>query len=193
MPQPSSSSIDTPGEEAGGEILPAVARNAIIEHLSGKPSKTPPPPATGYLAAKAGVYVTLRDKNGEVRGVGGQIEPTQANLIEETRHSACLAAFEDDQFKPVKDRRELNKLTIEVSVLSAPERVDSIIELDPEIYGVALTSAKRGVRGVMLPDIAELSTVDKQLAAIRRKAGLFPDERLRIERFRVERFVETTA
>ncbi len=191
MPQPSSSSIDTSGEEAGGEILPAVARASIIERLSGKAPKTPPPAATGYLAAKAGVYVTLRDKNGEIRGVGGSIEPAHDNLVEETRHSACLAAFEDDQFKPVKDRRELNKLTIEVCVLGAPERVDSIIELDPEIYGVVLTATKRGVRGVMLPDIPELNTVDKQLAAIRRKAGLLPDERLRIERFRAEKFTES--
>ncbi|MCB1231123.1 MAG: AmmeMemoRadiSam system protein A [Verrucomicrobiae bacterium] len=190
MSQPSSSSIGAPGDEAGGEILPTVAKNAIIEQLTGKPPRgASTPEAIGYLAEKAGVFVTLRDKkSGELRGCVGSVEPKCENLLEETRQSACLAAFEDERFPPVKDRRQLNKLDIEVSVLSEPERVDSIIELDPEIYGVILTATKRGVRGVMLPNVPDLNTVDKQLAAIRRKAGLRPDERLKIERFRVEKF-----
>lgn len=191
IPPPSA----TPGE-AGGETLPAIARAAILETLSGKTgakkkaTSQPLPTATGYLAQRRGIFVTLRDDKGELRSCLGSVEPKHANLIEETRHSAIEVATGDSHFAPVKDVRELKKYSIEVSVLSAPERVESIIELDPEIYGVILTATKTGVRGVMLPNEPGLGTVDKQLAAIRRKAGLRPDERLKIERFRVEKFVE---
>ena len=193
--------------EAGGEILPEIARAAILEKLSAKPAAkkkaakspapkkkaaaVPAPTVTGYLAQRRGVFVTLRDAQGESRGCFGTVEASQANLIEETRHSAIDAATEDSRFPPVKDAKELKNLSIEVCVLGTPERVESIIELDPEIYGVILTATKTGVRGVMLPNEPGLGTVDKQLAAIRRKAGLRPDERLKIERFRVEKFTES--
>ncbi len=194
MSQPSSSSIGAPGDEAGGEVLPTVARAAIIEHVTGKPPKEAPPEPEGYLASQAGVFVTLRDKkSGEIRGRSGSVTPESENVIEETRQHAIGAAAGTEERGPVKDRRALNRLDVEVSVLGPLERVESIIELDPEIYGVVLTATKRGVHGVMLPNVPELNTVDKQLAAIRRQAGLRPDERLKIERFRVETFTDADA
>lgn len=187
-PSPSSAPV---GDETGGEVLPAAARAAILEHLTGKPQKDFPPEVTTYLANKSGVFVTLRDKkSGEIKGTYGTVEAETENLVEETSQNAIRAATEDPDTKPVKDRRALNRLSIEVCVLGKLERVESIIELDPEIYGVVLTATKRGVRGVMLPNVPELTTVDKQLAEIRRQAGLRPDERLRIERFRIERFTD---
>ena len=173
-----------------GDVLVSVAREAIIEHLTGKPSKEPLPEVTEYLGQERGVLVTLYDKKGEIRSRGGTTSAECANLIEETRQSAVAAASGGDDHDPIKDRRAFNRLRLEVTVLSPPERVDSIIELDPEIYGVILTAAKRGVRGIMMPNIPELNTVDKQLAAIRRNAGLRPDEHLRIERFRAEIFAD---
>ena len=189
MSKPSPASTADSSEEAGGEVLPAVARAAIIAHLTGKPSKEAPPAATGYLAQKRGVYVTIRDQQGEIRGNRGSVEPQSDDLVEETRQSA-IAASEDPRYPPIQDAKELKKLTIEVTVLGSPERVESIIELDPEIYGVILTATKTGNRGVMMPHMPGLNTVDKQLAAIRREAGLRPDERLKIERFRAEKFAE---
>ncbi|MCB1065176.1 MAG: AMMECR1 domain-containing protein [Verrucomicrobiae bacterium] len=190
MSKSSTTSSSAPEEEIGGEILPSVARAAIIERLNGKPPKPAPPEPVGYLAEERGVFITLYDKHGEIRAFTGTTVPECANIVEETRQSACKAAFEDPNFKPVKDRRELNTLRIEVCVLEKPEKVDSIIDLDPEIYGVILTATKRGVSGFMMPHVKGLNTVDKQLAAIRRQAGLRPDERLKIERFRAEKFIE---
>ncbi|MCB1090829.1 MAG: AmmeMemoRadiSam system protein A [Verrucomicrobiae bacterium] len=190
MSSPSPVPTDSSDPDAGGELLPAIARAAILEALSGKPPKGKLPEVAGYLAQSRAVFVTLRDKKGELRGCIGSVEPKASDLIAETRESAKLAALGDPLCEPVKDSRELKKLSIEVSVLGPLERVESIIELDPEIYGVVLTATKTGNRGVMLPNEPGLNTVDKQLAAIRRKAGLRPDERLRIERFRVETFTE---
>lgn len=189
-PTSTSPSTAETGEEAGGLSLPRVAREAIVEALGGRPSKEAPPEIDEYLAQQRGVIVTLYDKKGEVRGQGGGLKAETKNLLEETRQSAVAAATSDPERDPVKDRRALNKLRIEVTVTDSPERVDSIIELDPEIYGVILTAVKRGIRGIMMPNIPGLETVDKQLAAIRRNAGLRPDEHLRIERFRAEIFAD---
>ena len=184
MPPPSNSSIET-----NGEILPQIARAQIAAELKVK-FEEPEAEPEGYLAKKQGVFVTLRSvDDGELRGCIGSVEPKFENLIEETRANAVSAAVSDKRFSPLK-KKDFDGISIEVSVLSEPERVGSIADLDPEIYGVVLTSRDSGNRGVMLPNVPDLNTVDKQLAAIRRKAGLRPDESLRIERFRVEKFAE---
>lgn len=199
MAPPRSVTTAPSGADAGGESLPAIARAAILDLVSRRKAprkKAPPAPAgaassaAGYLAQRRPVFVTLRDARGEIRACGGSVEPRTADLLEETRESARLAAGGDEFREPIRSAPELKKLSIEVSVLGPPERVESIIELDPEIYGVILTVTKTGRRGLMLPDRPGLNTVDKQLAAIRREAGIRPDERYRIERFRVETFRE---
>ena len=175
--------------ESGGEVLPAIARARIVARLKRwKLAEIEAVP--GYLARKQGVFVTIRTiEDNQLRGCIGTVEPETESLIEETQLNAHAAAFEDSRFKPLMGK-ELDLVRIEVCVLAEPERVHSIAELDPEIYGAILTSRTSGKRGVMLPDIPGLNTVDKQLAEIRRKAEIRPDEDLRIERFRVEKFVE---
>lgn len=193
IPPPPASPASSGADAEDGSALPAVARAALLAECTGKaPKASSWPAATGYLAQKRPVFVTFFAPDGSVRASVGSLEATQSDLVAETAASARLAAQPSSGGKTeaIVDAKELKKLTIEVAILGATERVESIIELDPDIYGVILTATKTGQRGVTLPNRPDLNTVDKQLAAIRREAGLRPDERLRIERFRVETFRE---
>lgn len=179
-----------PEGAGGGSILPGVARARLMAKLLGE--KEPQFPENDYLRQRGGVFVTLREKeSGNLRGCIGTIAPTSANLIEETRRNADHAAFRDRRFRPVT-AGELPGLTIEVSVLKPPERVNSVADLDPARYGTILT-AGNGRRGLMLPNVPGLDTVPKQIAAIQRKAGLNPKEPVKLERFEVEKFEEEEA
>lgn len=170
-----------------GEILPAVARQTVEEGFVGR-SEDLGIELTSYLNQRRGVFVTIRTKNGELRGCKGNITPVHGNLVEATKACALSAAFDDARFESVT-RDELSGLTYEVSVLHAPEPVASTAALDPAVYGIILT-AKDGRRALMLPGIPELDTVAKQLAATRRKARIEPGEPVDIQRFTVEKFGE---
>ena len=181
-------SIEIPSD-AEGEILPAIARARITAKLKRKKDEITGD-LSAFLSRKAGVYVTIRQKSGgELRGSLGTIEPESDNLVEETRNAAFAAAFEDPRFKNVMGK-ELDDLKIEVSIIGEPQRAESIADLDPEVYGAILTSRTSGKRGIMLPKMPGLRTVDQQLAAIRRECEIRPDEDLRLQRFRVETYSE---
>lgn len=71
-----------------------------------------------------------------------------------------------------------------MDVLSEPE--PSAVEgLDPKRYGVLVESGGR--RGLLLPDLEGVDTVEEQLEIAKRKAGIAPDEQVQILRFEVER------
>jgi AMMECR1 domain-containing protein len=61
--------------------------------------------------------------------------------------------------------------------------------LDPAVYGV-LVSATDGRKGVLLPAIAGIDSVEQQLAIARRKAGIAPGEWIGIQRFKARSFKE---
>jgi aromatic ring-opening dioxygenase LigB subunit len=118
--------------------LPAVAREAVARALH----RTVPRiviPEDPYYAQAAGVFVTLRNRDSELRGCRGTLAPRAANVVEETRSVALSSAFEDHRFQPVADV-ELDELSFEVSVLHAPEPVRSRGELDPQRFGVIITT-----------------------------------------------------
>lgn len=161
--------------------LYAIARQAIRARLRGEPYA---PPADDRPAA--GVFVTLR-KDGDLRGCVGSVVPQSGSLSEETARMAPEAAFGDDRFPPV-EAEELPDLHLEVSVLEPPEPVEDPSTLDPAVYGVIMTSGWR--RALLLPEIEGLDTVEQQLQAVRRKAGIRPDAPVRLERFRVRKEVQ---
>ena len=80
---------------------------------------------------------------------------------------------------------ELDSLRIEVSILHSPEPVGSPGELDPCRYGVIIR-AREGRQGLLLPGLAEVKTVEDQLALARRKGGISPQEPVELERFEVD-------
>ena len=81
---------------------------------------------------------------------------------------------------------ELDGLDVKVDVLSELEPVVDTSELDEKIYGVLVTAGLR--RALLLPDIAAVDSVSRQLELVRRKAGIGPDEPIELFRFTVSRF-----
>lgn len=157
----------------GGLLLP-VARAAIAEGV-GVPLLPPPLPA--WAEESGAAFVTLT-KDGKLRGCIGTLEAHRP-LIDDVIANARNAAFHDPRFRPVT-RDELDALTIEVSVLSAPEelrftgRADAYAQLRPGVDGVILRY--RHHRGTFLPQVWEqLPTVEQFMAHLNRKAGL-PDD-----------------
>jgi AmmeMemoRadiSam system protein A len=123
-------------------------------------------------------------KHGELRGCIGTIEPVRRNLAEEIINNAVSAGAEDPRFRPLQ-LEELPDLTISVDVLAPPEPIDSEDDLDPRRYGVIVSS--RGRVGLLLPNLGGIDTVAEQVGIARQKAGLLPDEPVRLARFEVTR------
>lgn len=168
--------------DAPPAILPEIAREAIRADRLGQPLVLPPLEAPWHDARA--VFVTLREFSGELRGCIGRTEPSFVTLAEEIADCAVSAASRDPRFERVSVG-EVDRLRIEVSVLSPPEPVASRAELDPERYGVVVTLGLR--RGVLLPHIEGIDSVAAQLHIAAEKAGLRDDEPYTIERFEVRK------
>jgi len=130
-------------------------------------------------------FVSLHDPDGSLRGCMGTLEPTEPQLALEILRNARVAASRDHRFDPVRPE-ELPGLQVGVDVLSPLEGVGGADALDPRRYGAVL-STWDGRRGVLLPDLPGVDTVEDQLAIVRRKAGIRDGEPVRIQRFTVER------
>lgn len=135
-------------------------------------------------SAQAGVFVSLK-KEGQLRGCIGTIAPTTGSIAEEIQRNAVESAFHDPRFAPL-DQSEFQALTVSVDVLSPPEPIASEADLDPLNYGVIVTRGKR--RGLLLPNLSGVDTVDEQIAIARSKAGISPEEPCSLERFKVVRY-----
>lgn len=134
---------------------------------------------------KAGCFVTLH--NPELRGCIGTIEPVQDNLAEEIIQNALSACSRDPRF-PLVQEEELDTLDYSVDVLGEPERVESLLDLNVERYGIIVSKGTR--RGLLLPDLDGVDTVEKQLSIALRKANISPSEIYEVERFEVVRYEE---
>jgi len=170
-----------------GEMLPHIARLSVEVALRGM-SESAPSAEGKHLNRAAGVFVTIRQRDGELRGCIGTIQPVADNVIQETWRNARLAALHDGRFEPVA-LHELPQLCFEVSVLHPPEKIAAETELDPQRYGV-IVSTEDGRRGLLLPGIEGIATVEQQVLYARRKGRIDPEEPARLERFEVDRFKE---
>ena len=132
---------------------------------------------------RAGAFVSVH-KQGRLRGCIGTIAPTQASLAREIIQNAISAAAHDPRFSPIQPQ-ELDLLDISVDVLGEPEDIASPAELDVKRYGVIVT--KGGRRGLLLPDLEGVDTVEQQVDIARQKAGIGPKERVSLQRFEVVR------
>jgi hypothetical protein len=135
-------------------------------------------------ARRAGAFVCLKAR-GQLRGCVGTTEPTRETLAMEIIENAVAAAVRDPRFEPVSPY-ELLELAITVDVLSAPEPVAGAAWLDHRRYGVIVRAGAR--QGVLLPDIEHINSVHEQLATVRLKAGIDPDETIELFRFEVTRY-----
>jgi len=136
------------------------------------------------LRGRAGVFISLK-KRGELRGCIGTIEPAQSNLALEIIENAVSAATKDPRFRPVVEE-ELPELVVSVDILTAPERVAGHEDLDVRRYGLIVKAGTR--RGLLLPDIEGIASVDEQMAVARKKGGIGEQEPVELYRFQVERY-----
>ena len=135
------------------------------------------------LSEKSGVFVSLKDSRG-LRGCIGTFMPSEDCLADEIISNAISSATKDPRFEEVEEW-ELDHLEITVDVLSKPEKIDDIGMLDPKKYGVIVTSGYK--RGLLLPDLEGVETVQRQLEIAKSKAGIGSDEQVSLERFEVIR------
>jgi AmmeMemoRadiSam system protein A len=147
--------------------------------------KTPQPEElTPEMRGRAGVFVSIH-KLGELRGCIGTFEPTQPNVAEEIITNAISSATRDPRFPPITPS-ELKDLSYSVDVLTRPEPIESKDQLDPKKYGVIVESGFK--RGLLLPDLEGVDTVDYQIDICRQKAGIAPNEPVKLYRFEVRRY-----
>jgi len=150
-----------------------------------KEGKIPKPKKlTPEMRQKAGVFVSIH-KLGGLRGCIGTIEPQKSNVAEEIIANAISSATRDPRFPPITPD-ELKDLDYSVDVLTTPEPVESKDQLDPRKYGVIVEAGYR--RGLLLPDLEGVDTVDYQIDICRQKAGIAPDEPVKLYRFEVKRY-----
>jgi hypothetical protein len=156
-----------------------------IEEYTRTGNKITPPSTPGIdMSEKAGVFVSLK-KHGELRGCIGTFQPTTDNIANEIIQNAVSAATQDPRFSPVTED-ELGDIDYSVDVLSAPEKVAGKEDLDPGKYGVIVKSGE--LKGLLLPDLEGVDTVDKQVSIAAMKAGIAGSEDIELYRFEVKRY-----
>jgi AmmeMemoRadiSam system protein A len=133
----------------------------------------------------AGFFVSLK-KHGKLRACIGTFIPCEENIYKEIVKNAVAAATEDPRFYPVQED-ELQGITYSVDVLSEPEKIKDISELDQKRYGIIIIKGHK--KGLLLPDLEGVNTVDEQLRITKLKAGIDPDDKdVEILKFTVERY-----
>ena len=135
------------------------------------------------LNVRAGAFVSIH-KFGALRGCIGTIASTQKNLALEIIHNAVSAVSKDPRFEPVRVD-ELKYLDINVDVLGEAEKISSPDQLDVKKYGVIVQSGYK--RGLLLPDLDGVDTIEQQISIARRKGGIAAGEDVELFRFEVVR------
>ncbi|MBI2868244.1 MAG: MEMO1 family protein [Chloroflexi bacterium] len=163
--------------------LVRLARQAVETYVrEGKFIK--PDELTPEMRERAGVFVSIHEP-GSLRGCIGTFEAMRANVAEEVIINAISSATRDPRFTPVQPR-ELDRLTYSVDVLTEPEPVSDTSHLDVKKYGLILEAGWR--RGLLLPDLEGVDSLDSQINICRQKAGIGPNEPVKLYRFEVRRY-----
>lgn len=132
---------------------------------------------------RAGVFVSIKEE-GRLRGCIGTIQAVHPSIAQEIIDNAVSASTRDPRFQPIEEN-ELDKLTISVDVLGDTEKISSTDELDVKRYGVVVSKGYK--RGLLLPNLDGVDTVEEQVAIAKRKAGIGEREEVSLERFEVVR------
>jgi AmmeMemoRadiSam system protein A len=165
-----------------------LAKYAIKEYVrTGKIVSVPDNLPPEFYEKKGGVFVSLY-KGEELRGCIGTYLPAHKNLAEEITLNAIAACSQDSRFCPVT-AEDLPDISVEVSLLSEPEKISDLHELDPKNYGVIVRSPN-GQCGLLLPAIEGIDSVEQQLSIACQKGGINPatDKKIKIYKFSVEKY-----
>ena len=135
------------------DILPhLLARLAVERYIAEGVKVAAPADPFGVLAEQAGAFVTIRGRLGCLRGCIGTIQPVCDTLASEIIQNAISAATRDPRF-PVIGRDELQDLAYGVDILSIPEAVRGIEDLDAVTFGVIIETLDGSHRALLLPCI----------------------------------------
>ena len=164
-----------------------LARETIESYIrEGKKPELPVDLPEEMKSDRAGTFVSIH-KEGRLRGCIGTISPVYGCIGDEIIENAISASTRDPRFDPIKTD-ELLSLEINVDVLSPAEDISSKEELDVKRYGVIVTKGYK--RGLLLPNLDGVDTVDEQVAIALRKAGLSENEKgYSLQRFEVVRHI----
>ena len=132
---------------------------------------------------RAGAFVSIH-KNGQLRGCIGTISAAEDCIAEEIISNGISACSRDPRFSAIRED-ELKFLDITVDVLGEPEPIDSPDELDVKRYGVIVSRGHK--RGLLLPDLDGVDSVEDQINIARQKGGIGEREPYSLERFEVIR------
>lgn len=151
---------------------------------TGRKSEIPAGLPEEMYTKRAGVFVSLKEE-GKLRGCIGTISPVWGCIAEEIVENAVSASTKDPRFSAVS-AEELDRLIYSVDVLGDTEEISSAEELDPKRYGVVVSRGYK--RGLLLPNLEGVDTVEEQISIAKRKAGI-PEKAgdIRLERFEVVR------
>jgi AmmeMemoRadiSam system protein A len=138
------------------------------------------------LKQQAGVFICLKI-DGTLRGCIGTFQPAEPTIAHEIIRNAISAATCDPRFSCVR-ADELDAMEYTVDVLTPPEPVKDKSELNPRRYGVIVQAGGR--RGLLLPDLDGVDTVDFQISIAMQKAGIPRGTPVELSRFEVKRYDE---
>jgi AmmeMemoRadiSam system protein A/AmmeMemoRadiSam system protein B len=173
------------GYEINENIYVRLARETLESYVStGKIPELPENLPDHLTQERAGVFVSIK-KHGELRGCIGTIEPTQTNIAREIQQNAISSGTRDPRFSFV-EVSELPELVYSVDVLSPSEPCEKE-DLHAKMYGVIVTSENGSKRGLLLPNLEGVDTVEEQINIACRKAGIRANEKYTLERFKVVR------
>lgn len=165
-----------------------------------------------FFKLRAGVFITIEkeiqgmpcdEQKRVLRGCIGTYLPTKESIAKEIISNAIAAAVKDYRFNPIKEE-ELPHLVYTIYVLSEPEQVKDLKELDPEIYGIIvktipISESKRNDKvlnghftpktGLLLPDLEGIDNAEKQISIACQKAGIdSKKEKISFYRFTVKKY-----
>ncbi len=99
---------------------------------------------------KLGIFISLYNKK-ELRACLGQMN-SDLPFYKTIELMTSAAATRDYRFKPIK-KKEVDKLKIEISIISPMCKIDNIAEIELGKHGIYIE--KDGVNGTFLPQVAE--------------------------------------
>jgi AmmeMemoRadiSam system protein A len=180
-------------DEQGSELL-QLARKTLQHRLSN--GEIVPETVDPELLKKGAAFVTLK-LDGKLRGCIGNLVPV-SSLWQGVRENALNAALHDHRFKPLMSG-ELDKVVLDISVLSTPESLaykggdDLLQKLRRGIDGVILRKGSKGA--TFLPQVwKQLPKPEQFLDHLCIKAGLpqaiWREGELEIETYQVQAFHE---
>jgi len=162
-----------------------LAKNAIELYVrEGKSLPIKTDELTPELKEQSAVFVCIKVK-GTLRGCIGTVQPTEPTVAHEIVRNAISSATCDPRF-PCVTREELDLLEYSVDVLTPPTPVKDRNELEPKRYGVVVEAGGR--RGLLLPDLEGVDTVDEQIGIAMQKAGIPRGTTVALYRFEVKRY-----